>query len=171
MSLPAAHCEKSRLARIRKILGKLFVEQSYYIDVEHAGMHLSGWIGSENYQRSQNDKQWIYINMRMVKDKLLSHAIKQAYEQLLHPGRYPSCLLYLSVPADQVDVNVHPTKHEVRFQQPRLVHDFISAQIQGVLRRPKTLEQYQLNENTESWQVSEPSSYRAQAIRVDESKK
>ena len=75
--------------------------------------------------RSQNDKQWIYVNQRMIKDKLIQHAIKQAYEHVLYPGRYPACLLYLSLPADEVDVNVHPTKHEVRFQQPRLVHDFI----------------------------------------------
>ncbi|STX48499.1 DNA mismatch repair protein MutL [Legionella hackeliae] len=165
-SLPGAHCHKSRLARIRKILGKTFVEQAYYIDVEHAGMRLCGWIGSESYQRSQNDKQWIYINMRMVKDKLLNHAIKQAYEGVLHPGRYPSCLLYLTISAEQVDVNVHPTKHEVRFQQPRLVHDFISTQIQYVLQTSKKSDQYPILEekNIEQLQVSEPSPYFSPSI-------
>ncbi|ASQ45082.1 DNA mismatch repair endonuclease MutL [Legionella clemsonensis] len=161
VSLPAAHCDQSKLGRIRKILGKAFIEQSYYIDVEHAGMRLLGWIGSETYQRSQNDKQWIYINARMVKDKLLNHAIKQAYENLLHPGRYPSCLLYLTIPAGQVDVNVHPTKHEVRFQQPRLVHDFISTQIQSVLNHSKAPKQYALlTENySDTCQIHEPSPY------------
>ena len=65
----------------------------------------------------------------MVKDKLLNHALKQAYEQVLHPGRHPACALYLTLPPNEVDVNVHPTKHEVRFQQPRLVHDLITSQI------------------------------------------
>ena len=69
----------------------------------------------------------------MVKDKLINHALKQAYEGQLHPGRYPACVLYLTIAADQVDVNVHPTKHEVRFQQPRLVHDLITSQLSKAL--------------------------------------
>ncbi|KTD17528.1 DNA mismatch repair endonuclease MutL [Legionella jordanis] len=131
--LPAANDEKSRLARIQKIFGKAFMEKAHYIEAEHLGMRLWGWISSSDYQRSQNDKQWIYVNKRMVKDKLLNHAIKQAYEDSLHPGRHPACLLYLEIRPEEVDVNVHPTKHEVRFQQPRMVHDFISSQIQGTL--------------------------------------
>jgi DNA mismatch repair protein MutL len=134
LNLPAARCDKTRLARIRKLLGKTFVEQATYLDVAHEGLHLHGWVSTEDYQRSQNDKQWIYINARMVKDKLLNHAIKQAYDNLLHPGRHPACLLYLRINPEQVDVNVHPTKHEVRFQQPRLVHDFVSSQIQQALQ-------------------------------------
>lgn len=131
--LPAARCEKTKLARVQKIMGKAFIEQATFIDVHHAGMHLTGWVSAETYQRSQNDKQWVYINQRMVKDKLINHAVKKAYEHLLHPGRFPSCLLYLTLPLEEVDVNVHPTKHEVRFQQPRLVHDFITSQIATVL--------------------------------------
>lgn len=127
--LPAAMCEQTKLLRIQKLLGKTFIDQAIYLDVERAGMHLYGWVSGREYQRSQNDKQWIYINRRMVKDKLMSHALKQAYEGLLHPGRYPACVLYLTIPSDQVDVNVHPTKHEVRFQQPRLVHDLMTSQI------------------------------------------
>ncbi|KTC85156.1 DNA mismatch repair endonuclease MutL [Legionella brunensis] len=158
LDLPAANCDKTKLARIRKILGKAFIEQAYFIDIEQSGMRLVGWVGKENYQRSQNDKQWIYINMRMVRDKLLNHAIKQAYENFLHPGRYPSCLLYLTIPPQEVDVNVHPTKHEVRFQQPRLVHDFISTQIHHALQLSKESGQYKLLEEKEfhAFQVSEP---------------
>ncbi len=133
LNLPAAGCEKTKLERIKKILGKEFVEASVYLDIEHSGMRLMGWVSHHSYQRSQNDKQWVYLNQRMVKDKLINHAIKQAYEDLLHPGRYPTCLLYLTVPVQEVDVNVHPTKHEVRFQQPRLVHDFISSHISAAL--------------------------------------
>lgn len=143
-SLPAANCNKTRLVRICKLLGKRFIEQSNYLEVEHAGLHLHGWISTKDYQRSQNDKLWIYINKRMVKDKLLNHAIKQAYESLLYPGRHPSCLLYLTINPEEVDVNVHPTKHEVRFQQPRLVHDFISSQIQQALQEPELDLEYKL---------------------------
>lgn len=127
--LPAATCEQTTLLRIKKLLGSAFVDQAIYLDVERAGMRLHGWISGHEYQRSQRDQQWIYLNRRMVKDKLLNHALKQAYEGVLHHGRHPSCVLYLTIEADQVDVNVHPTKHEVRFQQPRLVHDLMSSQI------------------------------------------
>lgn len=137
IELPAATCEKTRLLRIRKLLGKTFVENAIYLDVERAGMRLFGWVSGPTYQRSQNDKQWVYINQRMMRDKLINHAIKQAYDDLLHPGRYPACLLYLVIPAQEVDVNVHPTKHEVRFQQPRLVHDFITTTISSALAQQK----------------------------------
>ncbi len=131
--LPGAHSEKTRLLRIRKLLGKLFIENAIPVDVEQGGVRLLGWVSGQAYQRSQNDKQWVYINQRMVKDKLINHAIKRAYEGLLHPGRSPACVLYLSLAAQDVDVNVHPTKHEVRFQQPRLIHDFILSHLSEAL--------------------------------------
>ena len=133
LELPAATQEQSLRVRIQRVMGKAFLETALVVDVERAGMHLTGWISGEAYQRSQNDKQWIYLNQRMVKDKLIQHAFKQAYENRLYPGRYPSCLLYLTIPTEEVDVNVHPTKHEVRFQQPRLVHDFIGSQLTQTL--------------------------------------
>lgn len=133
LELPAATHEHSLRVRIQRLLGKAFMDNAISVDVERAGMHLTGWISGPAYQRSQNDKQWIYLNQRMVKDKLIQHAFKQAYENRLYPGRFPACLLYLSMPTADVDVNVHPTKHEVRFQQPRLVHDFIGSQIAQAL--------------------------------------
>ncbi|MFY7698577.1 MAG: DNA mismatch repair endonuclease MutL [Legionella sp.] len=129
LTLKPVDCEKSKLTRISKLLGKSFIEQALYLDTECAGIRIHGWISGLNYQRSQNDKQWLYINRRMVKDKLLNHAIKQAYEGFLYPGRFPACLLYITLPSEQVDVNVHPTKHEVRFQQPRLIHDLMVTEI------------------------------------------
>lgn len=133
-SLPAAHTEQAKLARITKLLGTGFVKDAITLTVERGSMRLAGWISGPNYQRSQNDKQWVYINQRMVKDKLINHAVKQAYEDLLHPGRFPACLLYFTIDTNEVDVNVHPTKHEVRFQQPRLVHDFFSSQLKAALQ-------------------------------------
>lgn len=132
--LPAALNWPSRMARISKLLGKSFVEQAIYLDVTHADMHLQGFISSETWQSSQTDKLWVYINQRMVRDKLVNHAIKQAYDGLLYPGRNPACLLYLTILPSLIDVNVHPTKHEVRFQEPRLVHDFISSQLRKALQ-------------------------------------
>ncbi len=159
--LPAASCEQTKLLRIKKLLGHTFVEQAVYLDVERAGMRLHGWVSGRGYQRSQNDKQWIYINRRMVKDKLMNHAMKQAFEGLLYPGRHPSCLLYLTIDADQVDVNVHPTKHEVRFQQPRLVHDFMTSQILAALaveeREDVVLPSYAIQENLAPSEIHEPS--------------
>ncbi len=137
LALPAATCEKTRLLRLRKLLGKEFIEHAVYLDVEQAGMRLHGWVSGQAYERSQNDKQWVYVNQRMVKDKLINHAIKQAYDNLLHPGRHPACVLYLTIPAELVDINVHPTKHEVRFQQPRLVHDFILTHLSQALTQSK----------------------------------
>lgn len=137
LSIPAALNEKSQQLRIAKVLGKTFISNALFLDVEQSGMRLRGWISGINNQRSQNDRQWVYINQRMVKDKLISHALKQAYDGLLHPGRFSSCLLYFSINSEEVDVNVHPTKHEVRFQQPRLVHDFFVSQLVKALRLEK----------------------------------
>lgn len=130
-SLPSS--ENNALKRVTKILGQAFIKNAIFLEVEHAKMRLYGWISSPAYQRSHNDKVWVYINRRMVKDKLIHHALRQVYEGLLHPGRFPACLLYLNLPTAEVDVNVHPTKHEVRFVAPKLIHDFISSQLKRAL--------------------------------------
>jgi DNA mismatch repair protein MutL len=133
LSLPAATNEQTRLTRITRIFGNAFMKEAIYLDIAHAEMKLSGWISGSNFQRSQNDRSWIYINQRMVKDKLIYNALKQAYGSILHPGRFPACVLYLTINPAEIDVNVHPTKHEVRFQHPRLVFDFFSAQLKAAL--------------------------------------
>lgn len=133
LQLPQALDDNSRQWRMIKLLGKSFVETSFFVDSEHSGMRLYGWISGPEFQRSQNDRLWVYINGRMVRDKLINHAIKQAYDSLLYPGRNPACLLYLTINPELVDVNVHPTKHEVRFQEPRLIHDFISSRLSHIL--------------------------------------
>lgn len=134
LQLPAANSEQAKLSRLTKIFGSAFMKDALYLNVELAGMSLRGWLSGPEYQRSQNDRQWIYINQRMVKDKLINHALKMAYDGFLHPGRFPACLLYFAIRTNEVDVNVHPTKHEVRFQQPRLIHDFFTSQLSKALR-------------------------------------
>lgn len=144
LALPPSSNEKTRQERIKKILGKAFVDEAIYLRIERGDMCLEGWVGSLNYHRSQNDRQWIYVNQRMVKDKLLNHALKQSYEDRLPPGRFPGCLLYLYLPPDTLDVNVHPTKHEVRFEQPRLVHDLIVSELSDALSQPVMDEVYDI---------------------------
>jgi DNA mismatch repair protein MutL len=82
-------------------------------------------VASPGFSRSQSDLQFFYVNGRMVRDKLVSHAVRQAYSDVLHHGRHPAYLLYLELPPVLVDVNVHPAKNEVRFREGRQVHDFI----------------------------------------------
>lgn len=133
-ALPAALDEPAKELRRTKILGSVFVKNAIFLEIEQGSMQLYGWISGLKDQRSQNDRQWVYVNQRMVKDKLINHALKQAYDGSLHPGRFPSCLLYFTIDSGEVDVNVHPTKHEVRFQQPRLVHDFLVSQLSKALQ-------------------------------------
>ncbi len=153
LSLPSAVNEQSKQARMTRIFGSSFVKDAIYLDAECGDMHLHGWLSGPSVQRSQNDRQWIYINRRMVKDKLINHALKQSYEGLLHPGRFPACLLYFTINNAEVDVNVHPTKHEVRFQQPRLVHDFFTSQLINALKsRTNDNLDYGLSTHTKSEQ-------------------
>ena len=158
LDLPAALQSHSLGDRVSKLLGKGFYQSALHIKQQRANMRLTGWISGVDYQRSQQDKQWVYVNQRMVRDKLLNHAIKQAYENVLHPGRHPSCVLYLEVLPSEVDVNVHPTKHEVRFVQPRLVHDFIAATLQEILKHTQGIEGSKAAQTSVSYHNSETNS-------------
>lgn len=153
LDLPAATSETTQQLRIQRIFGKAFIENACYLEVENESIRFTGWVSGAAYHRSQNDKQWFYLNQRMLKDKLILHAFKQAYEDLLYPGRHPACVLYLTMNPAEVDINVHPTKHEVRFQQPRLVHDFIHQNIRKALRAEpssKGLESISVQTETET---------------------
>jgi DNA mismatch repair protein MutL len=171
-SLPAALNEQAKNIRMTKIFGSAFIKDAIYLEVEGGGLQLSGWVSGPNLQRSQNDRQWVYINQRMVKDKLINHALKQAYDGLLYPGRFPACLLYFTIHTAEVDVNVHPTKHEVRFQQPRLVHDFFTSQLTKALNSGAINSQERIYEPVSQTSfvpsdVREPSSF-AQGLRFTE---
>lgn len=153
-TLPPALSEQAKLTRMSKIFGSAFMKDAVSLNVELTGMKLQGWLSGKGYQRSQNDRQWVYINQRMVKDKLINHALKQAYDGLLYPGRFPACLLYFTVNTAEVDVNVHPTKHEVRFQQPRLIHDFFTSQLSNALGINFARSPIEYDANSESSDVS-----------------
>lgn len=111
--------------RVASICGKAFMESALYVDVEAAGLRLWGWVGLPTFSRSQADLQHFFVNGRSIRDKLVTHAVRQAYQDVMYHGRHPAFVLYLELNAADVDVNVHPTKHEVRFRDSRSVHNFL----------------------------------------------
>ena len=124
---------KGREERVAAVCGTPFMQNALAVNAESQDLHLWGWIGLPTFSRSQADMQYFYVNGRMVRDKLLTHAVRQAYQDVLYHGRQPAFVLYLELPATSVDVNAHPTKHEVRFRENRLIHDFIFRRLQSAL--------------------------------------
>ena len=131
--LQAARSEFEKQRRVSLVCGPAFVESSVSVDVERAGLRLWGWVSLPTFSRSQADLQYFYVNGRIIRDKLVAHAIKQAYRDVLFQGRHPAYVLYLELAPAAVDVNVHPTKHEVRFRDSRLVHDFLFSALHKAL--------------------------------------
>lgn len=121
---PAADEAAMRL-RLRSIVGPEFAERALRLDHEAAGVQLYGWVGLPTDARAQADQQYFYVNGRLVRDRLIAHAVRQAYADVLFHGRHPCFVLHLQIDPVRVDVNVHPAKHEVRFRDGRLVHDLI----------------------------------------------
>ena len=123
--LPGAVSREQQERRVAELCGKAFMEQAIYINHAAAGLSLQGWVAQPTFSRSQADLQFFYVNNRMVRDKLVTHAIRQAYQDVLFHGRHPAYVLFLEIDPVSVDVNAHPTKHEVRFRDSRLVHDYL----------------------------------------------
>lgn len=124
-NLKAATTTLEKERRLAAICGNDFIQHVFAIDLQQGGMRLSGWIGDPTYSKSQAIHQYFYVNGRMVRDKVVTHAVKQAYQDVLYQSRHPVYVLYLELDPQAVDVNVHPTKHEVRFRESRQVHDLI----------------------------------------------
>lgn len=131
--LQSARSVQERQRRIGLVCGPAFLEHAVYIDIEASGLRLWGWVCLPTFSRSQPDLQYFYVNGRVIRDKLVSHAVKQAYRDVLFGGRHPAFVLYLELQPALVDVNVHPTKHEVRFRDQRLVHDFLFRSLHQAL--------------------------------------
>ncbi|MGE6605951.1 DNA mismatch repair endonuclease MutL [Halomonas sp. NPDC076908] len=138
--LPPGHSVAARERRIASLLGKNFIEHARYIEREAGGLRLSGWVGLPTHSRSQADQQYFFVNGRVVRDRLVAHAVRQAYRDVLFNGRHPVFVLYLELDPDVVDVNVHPTKHEVRFRDGRMVHDFLYSSLHHCLASSKPAE-------------------------------
>ncbi|MDN3520262.1 DNA mismatch repair endonuclease MutL [Halomonas ramblicola] len=123
----------SRERRIAALLGRAFLEHALHLDIGASGLRLWGWVGLPTHSRAQADQQYFFVNGRVVRDRLVAHAIRQAYRDVLFHGRHPVFVLYLEVDPEVVDVNVHPTKHEVRFRDGRMVHDFLFSSLHRAL--------------------------------------
>ena len=140
LNLKPAMTEVSQEQRVASICGPAFIENSVKIDFAASGLQLSGWVGLPTFSRSQQDMQFFYVNGRLIRDKLVAHAIKQAYQDVLYHGRHSVFVLYLTLDPTLVDVNAHPAKLEVRFREGRLVHDFLFSALHRSLAdlRPKS---------------------------------
>ena len=139
--LAACDSELARERRVASICGPAFMEQAIHIESDIGELRLWGWVGLPTFSRSQADLQYFYVNGRVVRDRLVSHAVKQAYRDVLYHGRHPAFVLYLELEPAGVDVNVHPTKHEVRFRDGRSVHDFIFRALHRALADVRPVDQ------------------------------
>ena len=133
LKLAAANTIEQQQQRVAKICGNNFINNSFYIDQQYEEIGLKGWLGKTESHRPQTDVQYFFINGRVIRDRLINHAIRQAYGEQIPLGRQPAYALYLTIPLDHVDINVHPTKHEVRFRNARLIHGLIISAIQEAL--------------------------------------
>ena len=135
--LKPARDEHAALARVAEVLGPEFPGQALRVEHEAAGLRLSGWVGLPTASRAQADQQYFYVNGRLVRDRIVAHAVRQAYSDVLFHGRHPVFVLFLQLDPTGVDVNVHPAKNEVRFREQRLIHDFLFRTLHEALAQTR----------------------------------
>lgn len=148
--LPPGDSLAARERRIASLLGKNFIEHARFIEREAGALRLSGWVGLPTHSRAQADQQYFFVNGRVVRDRLVAHAVRQAYRDVLFNGRHPVFVLYLDLDPDVVDVNVHPTKHEVRFRDGRMVHDFLYSSLHRCLAHTQPVAENPVGEENDS---------------------
>lgn len=141
LSLPAGEERAAMERRVAAVCGEEFLPHARFIEHSAAGLRLWGWVAAPTFSRSQSDLQFFYVNRRMVRDKLVSHAVRQAFADVMFHGRHPAYVLFLELDPARVDVNAHPAKHEVRFRDSRLVHDFLFRTLHEVLAQTRPAEQ------------------------------
>jgi DNA mismatch repair protein MutL len=132
-ALPAADARGEREERVARLVGAEFVENSRHVEFAHGGFALAGWIGLPSQSRAQPDRQYLFVNGRMVRDRLLANAARLGYRDVSYGDRHPAWLLYLTLDPAQVDVNAHPQKLELRFRDARGVHDFLFRAVERAL--------------------------------------
>ena len=133
LSLPAAPDRERQEARLAQVCGEAFLAHARYFEREIEGLRLSGWLADPTFSRSQADMQYTFVNGRYVRDKVLRHAVRLGYEDVLFHGRQPAYVVFLELDPRRVDVNAHPAKLEIRFRDSRLVHDFVFRTVETVL--------------------------------------
>jgi DNA mismatch repair protein MutL len=130
---PPATNQEQRERRLSKVCGPEFLEHAVWIDQQRGDLTLHGWVAEARYNRARADAQYFYVNGRPVRDRVIAHAVRKAYSDVLFHGRHPAFVLYLGIPATAVDVNVHPQKQEVRFRDSRMMHDFLFSSLHHAL--------------------------------------
>ena len=133
-------CADNMIERVEDVFGRRFAAESLPVNYEAGGMRLWGWLGGSSLSRSQSDRQFCFVNGRVVRDKKILHAVRAAFDDSLPAGRYPTCLLHLDIDPSVTDINVHPTKSEIRFRDNRAVHDFINMSLRDVLKTAHSLD-------------------------------
>ncbi len=146
--------------RAQAIFGKKFLANSFELDYERNGLRLWGWFGHPEIARNQVDQQYFYLNGRVIRDKQVNHAIRMASQDHIYTGKHAVYVLFLEMDVSDVDVNVHPAKHEVRFRQARDVHDFIFAALMQAcagrdIRQQNTQENNTQGQNTHEQNIQE----------------
>jgi DNA mismatch repair protein MutL len=164
--LKPAVSEDEKEQRLASICGSAFIEQSVKIDFSASNLHLSGWVGLPTFSRSQQDMQFFYVNGRLIRDALVAHAVKQAYQDVLFQGRHSVFVLYLTLDPALVDVNAHPAKTEVRFREGRLVHDFLFSALYRCLANQRPSSQSSVSLSQENFP---PASFNVETSNVETS--
>lgn len=133
VNLPAVeNIPEEQAKRIAKICGNAFLKQALYLTQQLDDLELKGWLSTAH--RAQNDAQYFFINGRVIRDRVIMHAVRQAFAEHIPAGRHPAYVLYLTLPLTALDINVHPTKHEVRFRDARRIHGFITRCLQEAMQ-------------------------------------
>ena len=148
LSLRPAKTQLEQERRVAEICGAPFMQEALYVDNQRMGLRLWGWIGLRTFSPSQADLQHFFVNGRCIRDKVVSHAVRQAYQDVLYHGRHPAYVLFLEIAAADVDVNVHPTKHEVRFRDSGSIHSFISQTLKRALAEDRPQDHLQTHQET-----------------------
>jgi DNA mismatch repair protein MutL len=132
-ALPPVRDDSEQELRLRRVMGREFLDHVIRIGEQRGPLGLHGWVAEPRYNRARADRQFFFVNGRAVRDRVVSHAVRSAFQDVLYHGRHPAFVLYLEVPPESVDVNVHPQKTEVRFRDARSVHDFLYSSLHRAL--------------------------------------
>ena len=163
LNLRPANSQAEQEKRVADICGPAFMKEALYVDNDRTGIRLWGWMGLPTFSRSQTDLQHFFVNGRAIRDKVVSHAVRQAYQDVLYHGRHPAFVLFLEIEPADVDVNVHPTKHEVRFRDSRSIHGFVYSTLNRALSQDRPQDHLQpagsaLQSNQDAVQLAAQSS-------------
>ena len=142
LKLPISTSITSQQQRIAKICGQTFIKNTLYLKQTLGDISLSGWLAKSSAHRPQTDIQYLFINRRMIRDRMINHAVRQAYANQIPAGRHAAYVLYLTLPLDRVDVNVHPTKYEVHFRDARLIHGLITSALNEALSQKDSIDHH-----------------------------